>query len=132
MKYRSAFSSRLTYVFMSFNLSVNCLLERAKVDTHILTYIYVACVYRNGITDFFLSTLSPLITSDVVFEYCLLICNKTCNTDLTIAHSEPGVTAFAVAERGMLYIRASSPKLPTLEYSPTIFSTPSSPVTKNL
>lgn len=44
----------------------------------------------------------------------------------TIAHSEPAVIARTVAARGMLYISASSPKLPVPMYLPTSFSVPSS------
>ncbi len=45
---------------------------------------------------------------------------------VTIAHSEPEVIALTVAARGILYIRANSPKLPEPVYSPTSLSEPSS------
>lgn len=44
----------------------------------------------------------------------------------TIAHRDPSVVAFTVADRGILYINASSPKLPELLYSPNSFSCPAS------
>lgn len=48
---------------------------------------------------------------------------------VTIAQSAPLVVARTVAARGMLYIKANSPKLPTPLYLPTSFSDPSSLVT---
>lgn len=38
---------------------------------------------------------------------------------LTIAQRDPSLTAVMVAARGMLYMRASSPKLPEFSYLPT-------------
>jgi hypothetical protein len=51
---------------------------------------------------------------------------------ITIAQSDPSVVAFTEAERGMLYINASSPKLPESVYSPSSIIFPSSNVQKNL
>lgn len=57
-------------------------------------------------------------------QLSILFCIMADN--FTIAHREPEVVARTVAALGMLYISASSPKLPEPVYLPTSFSVPSS------